>query len=221
MTADPVPPAAPLVVMVGAPGSGKSTWAAARFPYDQLFGLDMFRRILSGDVLEQNATGAAVDMLTLLVGYRMRTGRTTVVDATNAGWGNRDNLRYAAQSRGRPAVAVMLHTPLKTCVARQSTRGAGGPPWPGANDKAVPATVVQRMFREIEKDPPDRAEFDLVVHVHPDEPQVAYALCPHRHPVGWAERLLAEPWGAGITLLSAPAARLPWATTVNDTVARG
>lgn len=205
---------APLVVLVAPPGAGKSTWAAARFPVDELFGFDMFRRLLTGDVLDQGATDTAATMLMALVDYRMETGRTTVVDATNVNWDRRDSLRAAAQFCRRPAVAVMMHTPLDVCLERN--RGRTAAPWPGANDRPVPDDVVGRMYVAMHTDPPTPDDFDLVVHVHPDDPAVAYAYPGKGRSVTWCEQLLgAARWGERITLLSSRDARLPWPTSLN------
>lgn len=211
-------PTAPLVVMVGPPGSGKSTWVAARFPEDQLFGFDMFRRMLTGgDVLDQGANGAAKEMLEALVRFRMDTARTTVIDATNTYWDTRDQLRFAAQRRARPAVAVMMHTPLEVCLQRNRERTPGYRPWPGANDRALPDdAVIKRMHKAAQTDPPHHDEFDLTVHVHPTAGAVAYAYPGQFRTVAWAEQLLGSGrWGAGITLMTSRQAPLPWPTPVN------
>ncbi len=224
--ADGIQPVAPLVIMVGAPGAGKSTWAAARFPHDQMFGLDMFRRLLAGNVLDQDATAAAAEMLDVVRGYRMAKALTTVIDATNVNWERRDGMRWHAQQNRRPAVAVMMHTPLAVCLARNAGRrhGLAGRPWPGANDRPVDdTTVIERMHAAALSDPPSPDDFDLVVHVHPDDPDVAYALPPGRgHSIRWAGELLhGDEWGKGITLITGSGAQLPWTTPVNASIGRG
>ncbi|MEU7591408.1 AAA family ATPase, partial [Micromonospora sp. NPDC049230] len=85
-------PAAALIVMVGPPGSGKSTWVGSRFRTEDVFSLDAFRRMLTGDVEDQDADAPAVDMLHLAVEYRMSRRLLTVVDATNTRWAYRDPL---------------------------------------------------------------------------------------------------------------------------------
>jgi predicted kinase len=209
------PPFAPLVVMVGPPGSGKSTWAASWFPHDQLFGLDMFRRLLTGYVLEQDATESAAEMMAAVLNYRMATARTTVVDATNTNWERRDQLRWHAQRHGRPAVAVMMHTPLAVCLERNAARTTA--PWPGANDRPLDdESVIERMHAAAIADPPTPDDFDLVVHVHPTDAGVAYAYPGKGRPVTWCEQLLgSDRWGQGITLLTGRQASLPWPAPVN------
>lgn len=215
LTTGHIPPAGPLVVMIGPPGAGKSTWLAPRFDRTDLFGFDLFRRMLtSGDVLDMGATPSAVAMLHELVGFRMATGRTTVVDATNVDWGRRDSLRFVAMSNGRPAVGVMLHTPLEVCLTRNRERTAA--PYEGANDRPVPDEVVVDMHARLLADAPIPDDFDLVVHVHPDRADIAYAYPGTGRSVTWCEQLLGSGrWGAGITMLTSRDARLPWPTPIN------
>lgn len=209
------PPAFPLLVTIGPPGAGKSTWLAGRFPPEQLFSLDATRRWLAGDVATMDATDAAVEVLDTAVRYRMTTARTTAVDGTYARWEHREALRAVALVCARPAVAVMMHTRLRVCIDRQATRSAV-PGYAAASDQPVPADVIGRMHRAIERDPPTRDDWDLVVHVHPEDPAVAYAYPGAARSVSWAIDLLeAEPWGRPVTLLTGRGARLPWYTPVN------
>src|SRR6185312_14353638 len=113
------------------------------FPHDQLFSLDQFRRLLtSGDVLDMGATPSAVAMLHELVGFRMATGRTTVIDSTNVDADRREHLAGIAAAAGRPVVAVMMHTSREQCLERNAARVAGAGPYPGANDLPVPPEVI-------------------------------------------------------------------------------
>lgn len=203
-------PWAPLVVTVAPPCAGKSTWVAGRFNTTELFGLDMFRRLVTGgDVLDQGATPAAAEIMGTVVAFRMDTARTTVVDATNATPEHRDRLLSAASLRRRPTVAVLLHTPLEVCIARNENRGPA--PWPGANDRPLddPA-IIRKIHAAVWATPPTTDDVDLLVHVHPDDPAIAYAYPGEGIPAAWCEQLLGNGrWGRGITLLPA-GAPLPW-----------
>lgn len=218
---DGVPdPTGPLVIMVGPPGAGKSTWAAARFPEDQLFSLDMFRRMLTGDVLDQEATPKAVVILYSVIGARLDRCLTTVVDATNVRWDRRESMRSYALARHRPVIAVMMHTPLAVCLTRNRDRTSA--PWAGANDKPVPDDVVERMHAAVAVDWPRPADFDMVVHVHPADTGVAYAYPGEGRSAAWCEELISVggqwrgvgPW-RGLTLMTSQQAPLPWPTPVN------
>ena len=73
-----------LVVLVGAAGAGKSTFAARHFAPDEILSSDRFRAIVSGDEANQAATQAAFSVLHRGAASRASaSGRLTVVDATN------------------------------------------------------------------------------------------------------------------------------------------
>jgi predicted kinase len=205
------PTSVPLVLMVGPPAAGKSTWAAARFPVDQLFGFDPMRRLLTGDVGDQSATQAAGDMLRVLVDFRMKTDRTTVVDATNTSAANRDELMFAAAAANRPTVAVLMHTPMSVCLERNAARGPDRPaPWPGANNLRVPDKIIRNAWAAVHSEPPTVDDVDLLVHVHPRDQGRAHAQPGRRRTRAWCEQLLAGAgWGRGIVLLD-PGAALSW-----------
>src|SRR5262249_40431429 len=123
----PAAVAGPLVVLVGAPGSGKSTWARRHFPKDQIVSLDEIRRVVSGDPNNQDATHWAVQARNALVQGRMRFGLPTVVDATNADPEQRAEIagmRFthprSAAGRWLPAIAIIFDTPLDECLARNA-----------------------------------------------------------------------------------------------------
>ena len=199
---DQLLPDAALVLTVGAPGSGKSSLVADRFDPGQRFSLDLFRGLLTdGDQLDMGATTAAVDMMRAAITYRTTTRRTTVLDTTAASWTIRGGWRTHAVVAGVPVVAIRMHTPLAVCLARQTTERV--PAYPGANSRPVKADVVERMWHEIDADPPTGEEFDLVLHAHPTARGILYAEIGRGHSPDWAGRLLrSDRWGADVYLLN-------------------
>ncbi|MFJ3883052.1 AAA family ATPase [Streptomyces sp. NPDC090077] len=116
-------PAPSLVVLIGAAGSGKSTWART-WPDTQVLELDRFRALVSDDAGCQEATGHAVLALEAVLEARLARRKMTVVDATNCEQAVRANLIATARRHGMPTVALVVPTPASVCVARQKARPA-------------------------------------------------------------------------------------------------
>jgi predicted kinase len=130
-----------LVVLIGAAGSGKSTYAATRWTSTQIVCLDQLRAVVADDECDQDVTADAVALMHTIVDARLRRQRTTVVDATNGDPDERAQLLAAAARHQMPAVAVVVDTDLDTCLARQTDRPG---PAPGRRwGRAVPADVVR------------------------------------------------------------------------------
>ena len=72
-----------LVVLIGASGSGKSTFARRHFRPTEVLSSDFFRGLVSDDENDQSATPDAFDALYYLLEKRLARGKLTVADATN------------------------------------------------------------------------------------------------------------------------------------------
>ncbi|WP_260461749.1 AAA family ATPase [Streptomyces lateritius] len=95
-----------LVVLIGAAGCGKSTFAST-CPSTQVLELDRFRAMVSDEAVDQQATADAVAALRTVLETRLTRKRTTVVDATNCERAVRAGLVQAARRHGVPTVAVL------------------------------------------------------------------------------------------------------------------
>jgi predicted kinase len=111
-----------LIVLVGAAGAGKSTFAARHFGPSEVLSSDALRGILSGDEADQRATRAAFAILHREVTARLAAGRLVVVDATNVERHARRTLLGRARAAGRPAIAIVLALPEAVVRARNSAR---------------------------------------------------------------------------------------------------
>ena len=123
------------MLLVGASGSGKSTFAARHFLPSEVLSSDAFRALVADDERDMSATADAFDVLHLVAARRLAAGRLTVVDATNVEPAWRRPLIALAREHGRVAVAIVFDLPAALCLERNAVRG----------DRRVPSRVVRRQ----------------------------------------------------------------------------
>jgi protein phosphatase len=111
-----------LVVLVGAAGAGKSTFAARHFAAADILSSDAFRAALTGDEADQRATRQAFSILHREVSRRLAARRTVVVDATNVERHARRALLSRAGFAGVPAIAIVLSLPPEIVADRNRAR---------------------------------------------------------------------------------------------------
>ncbi|MFJ6185958.1 polynucleotide kinase-phosphatase [Streptomyces sp. NPDC092295] len=111
-----------LVVLIGATGSGKSTFARSRFKHTEVVSSDFCRGLVADDENDQGATADAFDVLHYIVGKRLAAGRLTVVDATNVQPESRKRLVRLAREHDVLPVAIVLDLPEEVCAARNAAR---------------------------------------------------------------------------------------------------
>ncbi|HLO28951.1 MAG TPA: AAA family ATPase, partial [Anaerolineales bacterium] len=71
------------VVLIGASGSGKSSFARKHFKSTEVLSSDFCRGLVSDDENNQSVTKEAFEILHFIATKRLAAGRLTVVDATN------------------------------------------------------------------------------------------------------------------------------------------
>ena len=147
-------PAAALVLLIGASGSGKSTFASRHFDADAVVSSDRLRGLLAGDEADQQATEAAFGRLHAWLDTRLAAGALAVVDATNVEWMRRSELVSFARHHGRPAIALALDVPLELCLARNASR-----------QRTVRAAIVRRQHDELHESL-DRLDLEGFCAVH-------------------------------------------------------
>lgn len=111
-----------LVVLVGATGSGKSTFARRLFRSTEIVSSDAMRGLVSDDENDQSASTDAFELLHAVVQKRLARGLLTVVDATNVRPESRRSLVQLARDHHVFAVAIVLDVPERVCIARNQGR---------------------------------------------------------------------------------------------------
>lgn len=111
-----------LVVLIGASGSGKSTFALKHFAETEIVSSDRCRALVADDETDQSATRDAFDLLYAIVAKRLASRRLTVVDATNLRPEDRAKGIEVARKYHAVPVVIVLDLPAETSVERNRSR---------------------------------------------------------------------------------------------------
>jgi protein phosphatase len=110
------------VVLIGASGCGKSTFARRQFRPFEVLSSDFCRGLVANDENDQSASGHAFDVLHYIAAKRLERGLLTVVDATNVQTEARKPLVELARRYHVLPVAIVLDLPVKLCEERNRAR---------------------------------------------------------------------------------------------------
>ena len=108
-----------LVVLMGATGSGKSTFAAKHFLPTEIISSDRCRGWVADDETDQSATTDAFDVLYYLAAKRLAARRLTVIDATNLRSEDRQKAVELARKYHALPVAIAINMPGKRLCRTQ------------------------------------------------------------------------------------------------------
>ena len=111
-----------LVVLIGASGCGKSTFAQGQFRPFEVLSSDFCRGLVANNENDQSATGQAFDVLHYIAAKRLERGLLTVVDATNVQPEARKPLVELARRYHVLPVAIVLDLSVKVCEERNRGR---------------------------------------------------------------------------------------------------
>ncbi|MCA9643085.1 MAG: AAA family ATPase, partial [Myxococcales bacterium] len=139
-----------LVVLVGASGSGKSSFAARHFLATEVVSSDACRAMICDDPNDMTSTHGAFSLLNEIAGRRLSAGKLTVVDATSVRKDDRKELLQLARRHDVLTVALVFDLPTNVCVKRDAERGQIAPAV-GAR-RAVGPQVIRRQQAALRRD---------------------------------------------------------------------
>jgi protein phosphatase len=130
-----------LVVLIGASGSGKSTFARTHFAATEVISSDFCRGLVADDENDQSASRDAFDVLHFIAGKRLAAGRLTVIDATNVQPESRKELVRLAREHDVLPVAIVLDLAERICITRNKSRA----------DRQFGANVISRQRDQLRR----------------------------------------------------------------------
>lgn len=134
-------PAMGLVLLCGASGSGKTTFARRHFAPTEVISGDQCRGLVGDDETDQSVTPLAFALLHEIVDKRLQLGRLTVVDATNTQADDRRHLLELARRWDVLTTAVVFDLPLRLCLDRNAAR----------QDRRVPDHAIRRQHQALRR----------------------------------------------------------------------
>lgn len=129
------------VLLVGAAGSGKSTFASRWFPAPAIISSDAIRAAVTGDVENQAANARVFAIVHRTLERRLAAGLGSVVDATNLTAAGRRALLDRSAGAAVPAFAIVFALPGELVQRRNAER----------RDRQVPRHVVARHLAAVER----------------------------------------------------------------------
>ena len=187
-----------LVLLIGASGSGKSSFARKHFLSTEIVSSDYCRSIVCDDETNQAATTDAFELLHYIVAKRLKRGKLTVVDATNVKPEDRQPLLQLARDYHFLAIAIVFDLPVELCHDRNQQR----------ENRGFGIHVVQRHTESLNRSLRQLDREFQYVHVLSNVAQIDRVEID-RQPLGHDRQSETEPLTYGFIPTSSTPVRLP------------
>lgn len=148
-------------MLIGLPGSGKSTWSLSIANYNtSIISSDTIREELYGDVNDTIHNDETFNFMFSRTVKSLNSGRDVIYDATNLSRKRRINL-LKQLPLGTEKCAVLFAVPFTVCMERNLSR-----------DRIVPENVMNRMYKSFNV-PSTSEGFDYIHIVSPGVDEIA------------------------------------------------
>jgi protein phosphatase len=134
-----------LVVLIGASGCGKSTFARKHFKPTEILSSDHCRALICDDESNQEVTRDAFELVHFIASKRLSVGRLTVIDATSVQSDARRPLLALARRFDVPPVALVFNLPENLCQQRNRLR----------SDRQVATDIIHQQHLNLLQSLPD------------------------------------------------------------------
>lgn len=155
------------VMLVGCPGSGKTSYARELLEYlgsdfedsIELISTDDIRSELTGDSNNQTENRRVFDAVYSLIGHALKRNKSVIYDATNTISKHRNNILGIVNKYNVAKVCVIMDTPLIECLMNNNKR-----------DRKIPSSTIEKMYISSIANPPTTKEgFDVIINRKYDE----------------------------------------------------
>ena len=144
-----------LYVMIGIPGSGKSTYAK-NIPNTTVVSSDEIRHELTGDYSNLTKDKQVFPLLEKRILDLLKAGKDAVYDATNINLTKRRKIT-AKYSDLAKIVYIFMDTPLKVALERNRNR-----------ERKVPEDVIRNMYKYLKKSNIVYDNYDKLIIIKPN-----------------------------------------------------
>lgn len=127
------------LMVVGLPGSGKSTYIEKYYSNYHVHSSDAIREELSGDVNNQDINKQVFSTLHKRVKDDLVAGHNVVYDATNISWKRRKAFLQELKNVDCRKICHVIATPFEVCLEQNKNR-----------DRVVPYNVIERMYKNFD-----------------------------------------------------------------------
>lgn len=167
MTERLILPRRTLLVLCGPAGSGKSTFAARRFPQTTIVSSDRCRGLICDDENNQAVTRDAFDLFHFILQKRMMLGRFCVADSVALKAYARQNLRNLSRRFGYFGCLLIFATSPEVCIERDRQRERQV----GENVVRYHTDLLAQTLREV---PEEGWELIYLISEAEDELEIAF-----------------------------------------------